>query len=538
MTSQNSTLKHAQIVAASYERVSTLQQSRHGYSMQAQHKNLAEFATENGWILPDNLRFRDGVDEDASGIKTNLTGLSEMLAAAKRGEFQVLVTPDFDRFARTLVKGLVLEEQLRSYGVRLVFQRVPVEDSPEGRLMRNQLYGYAEYEREKIMLRSMTNRQEKARSGKVVGCGPPPYGYVYKRDERGKVYDLTPDPETAPVIKRIFELLVTHSLLEVAEIFNREGVPTPKGGRWHYTRLWWIAGNPVYKGIWTYGKHRKKIDPDDPSVIAVPVAPIVDARLWNQVQESLTQRTFRRRGRQPVELDPYVLRGMLTCGHCQNPLRVKGNNGVRYYLCGCRLPSNANRRGLPNCGLPPVHAGGIEDELFRQIVDVFTDMDNLDAGLAEARARREAEDELRAERIAAIDKQISEQRKRLERLASRVADVDDEFYAAIMQQVKDTSALIDKLATQRAEWESAGTEGLSEVDAAAIRQFVDDVITGLDHANYGELREIYQRLQIKGTVYADPNGIKFGRKHHFRIDWTGAIPLLHNVTVSRKTVKA
>ena len=72
-----------------------------------------------------------------------------MLEAARNREFQVLVVPDFDRFARSLVKGLILEEQLKKYGVRVVYQRVPVEDTPEGHLLKTQLYAFAEYERQK-----------------------------------------------------------------------------------------------------------------------------------------------------------------------------------------------------------------------------------------------------------------------------------------------------------------------------------------------------------------------------------------------------
>ena len=55
------------IVAASYERVSTRKQGQHGYSLVTQHQSLDDFASANGWVLPERLRFRDGEDADASG---------------------------------------------------------------------------------------------------------------------------------------------------------------------------------------------------------------------------------------------------------------------------------------------------------------------------------------------------------------------------------------------------------------------------------------------------------------------------------------
>ena len=114
------------IIAGSYERVSTRIQGQYGFSLGAQHQGGEEFAAAQGWVLPEHLRFRDGEDEDASGADWDLPGLTAMLDAARRGEFTVLVVPDFDRFARDQVKGMVIEQQLNKLGVRVVFQRVPI----------------------------------------------------------------------------------------------------------------------------------------------------------------------------------------------------------------------------------------------------------------------------------------------------------------------------------------------------------------------------------------------------------------------------
>jgi site-specific DNA recombinase len=167
------------IIAASYERVSTRMQGQYGFSLGAQHQSLEDFITAQGWHLPEHLRFRDGEDAAASGADWDLPDLNRMLEAARSREFTVLVVPDFDRFARSMVKGLVLEEQLKKLGVRVVFQRVPVEDTPEGQLLKNQLYGFAEYDRMKITLRTMMGRRAKAQTGKVVGIGRAPYGYRF-----------------------------------------------------------------------------------------------------------------------------------------------------------------------------------------------------------------------------------------------------------------------------------------------------------------------------------------------------------------------
>jgi DNA invertase Pin-like site-specific DNA recombinase len=108
------------IVAASYERVSKHVQGRSGYSLGKQRQSVEDFAAAQGWLLPPHLKFRDGEAEDASGADYNLPGLSEMLEAARRKELHALVIPDYDRFARSMTKAMVLKEQLNKCGVRLV----------------------------------------------------------------------------------------------------------------------------------------------------------------------------------------------------------------------------------------------------------------------------------------------------------------------------------------------------------------------------------------------------------------------------------
>ena len=237
-------------------------QGQHGYSLVTQHQSLDDFASANGWALPEHLRFRDGEDADASGADWDLPGLTAMLDAARRGEFGVLVVPDLDRLARSLAKGLVVQEQLKKYGVRTVFLRVPTDDTPEGDLLKNQLLTFAQYERDKTRLRTMLNKQTKARLGEVVGAGPAPYGYRYttKSLTNGKtrVVGLEPDPAEAAIVARIFSLLPHRSTVQIADLLNDEGIPAPRGARWLHGVIYNLATSTVYTGTWMYGKPRTR----------------------------------------------------------------------------------------------------------------------------------------------------------------------------------------------------------------------------------------------------------------------------------------
>jgi site-specific DNA recombinase len=519
------------IIAASYERVSTRMQGQYGFSLGAQHQSLEDFTTAQGWHLPERLRFRDGEDAAASGADWDLPGLTAMLEAARNREFHVLVVPDFDRFARSMVKGLVLEEQLKKLGVRVVFQRVPVEDTPEGQLLKNQLYGFAEYDRMKITLRTMMGRRAKAQTGKVVGVGRAPYGYrfTYETLANGKrrVCGLEPDPETAPIAQRILTALLHRSAMDIAEELNREGIPAPRGTRWSAATLHTMGLNPVYCGSWMFARQSRRATPDDPGGIVVPVPALMTRDAWQEIRHAFAHRVHARRGRRTE--DPYLLRSVLTCGHCHGVLRSLPDNGVRYYKCGCRDASSARYAGKPVCDLPAVHAADLEAELWRLLRTTLLDPDVLKIGLEAAQAQRAQADRLRQDRLRACDTEIAKQRKRLDTLTSGLADAGSgEVYASILRQAKEVEQLISTIAAERAALTATRPEGLSVADAEALTAFADEVRAGFEHAAPDDRKRLYDLLRIRGTVHADADGIRLGRKHHFRIDWVAAIPLVHS----------
>jgi site-specific DNA recombinase len=321
-------------IAASYERVSTRLQGQTGFSLGAQEKDAATFASEKGFDLRPELRFRDGEDRAASGADWELEGLNAALTAAEKRLYQILIVPDPDRFARNMVKALVLEEQLRRHGVRVVYIRMPLEDTAEGRLLKHQLFSIAEYEREKITFRTARGRREKAERGLVVGAGPCPFGYrCVRTGERRRISSLEPDPTTAPIVQRIYREALTRPLRAIVEDLRADGSPQPRAP-WSSPAVFRILTNPVYAGRFVYGgrgraRAQTAFDSDNANA-AVNVPPLVDRDLWDHVQEATLEPRKRWRGPRPTTTaDDFVLRGMLVCGECGGGLSASWNNGAR-----------------------------------------------------------------------------------------------------------------------------------------------------------------------------------------------------------------
>jgi hypothetical protein len=73
--------------------------------------------------------------------------------------------------------------------------------------------------------------------------GRVPYGY---RSDRGR---LEPDPDTAPIVQRIFqELRDGSNPSRIARELNRSGIPAPQGTEWRRSGVIVILRNVAYTG--------------------------------------------------------------------------------------------------------------------------------------------------------------------------------------------------------------------------------------------------------------------------------------------------
>jgi site-specific DNA recombinase len=502
------------IRAAVYSRVSTFLQRSRGYGLAVQDDDTDRHVARMGAAVVGRWSDTD------SGADWDLPGLNAMLDAARRGEFDVLIVPEPDRFARSMAKQLVLEEELRRLGVQVHYARYPLDDTPEGRLLKNQLSSFAEYEREKIAFRTTRGRMKKAEMGFVVGSGPAPTGYRYVLNNYGKACGLQPDELWKPIIARIFLLAQRRSTPQIADILNADGVKAPRGGMWRGNVIRQIVRNRVYTGTAVYAG------------IETTVPALVTRAQFDAAQAALTQR-YRgtRSARHTTHVDPYTLRGMLTCGFCGRNLVIAkaGPKGapVRYYVCHHAKPFQAARAGVATCPLPNVNALALEAHTWGAVAATLLDDEWLRAGLdahqrdyAEAVARREA-------RVSEIETVIARERAQLRAIAAKhlAADPGGELEAIYLDAAKRCEARIAALEAEHASARSLASEGLSPDDVQSLQAFAAEVRAGLGYLGDGEKRRIYELMNLRGAVRTDPAGVRVGQRHRYVIDWQAVLPL-------------
>lgn len=513
-----------QTVAASYERVSRTIQAL-GFSLQTQRLGSDEYADRQGWFLPEALRFRDGEDDDASGADWDLPDLLRMLEAARAGLFKVLIVPVHDRLARDMGKAIVVESQLESYGVRVVYINAPDDGSPEGKLLRNNLHAFSQYDRDKRRLLTMMNRRHKARLGLWVGSGLVPYGYRAVRDQRtDRIVALEPDPVEAEVVREIYRRSLRQSSKKVLRWLDETGVTPPgklrdrKGAPdgWSRSTLRNMLQRPLYAGRGRYGESE------------IPVPAIVDPEVWQRIRDAIVDRKHKPTGwtkRQALDGgDAYLLRGRLFCGHCTRPgetwpLRTDRTIDHRYYNCQNRYTSRI-RHIRPvdyRCPLAGIRAELIEDWVWQVLSEALSNADLVDRGFREAQARRDAELAKSSDRLQAIEREYAKASRTLERTVRRLNELeDDDLERPLLERQRtDQKRILEALKRQRDSIaDVAIPSAFSPEQIAQAKAFLSTV--RLADASPAEQRELIQMLDVRATVYsatgAEPGAIQVQHK--------------------------
>lgn len=148
-----------------YARVSTIGQATDGNSLEDQERKLRENgATE---IFVDAF----------TGTKIDRPEFQKLLEKVKAGD--TIIATKLDRVSRSASQGIALVDELLAKGVSLHILNMGVmNNTPTGKLIRNIMFSFAEFERDMIV--------ERTREGKAIARQTP----GYKEGRKEKVVDI------------------------------------------------------------------------------------------------------------------------------------------------------------------------------------------------------------------------------------------------------------------------------------------------------------------------------------------------------------
>ncbi|TDG01003.1 recombinase family protein [Paenibacillus piri] len=131
------------VVRRGYIRVSTVGQSKHGNSLESQINALLVEGVERDNIFSDTY----------TGTKMDRPEFTKLCALLKEGD--TLVVTKLDRFARSMIQGSKIVNELIGRGVRVHILNIGILDNtPTSKLIRNIFFAFAEFERDMIVERT------------------------------------------------------------------------------------------------------------------------------------------------------------------------------------------------------------------------------------------------------------------------------------------------------------------------------------------------------------------------------------------------
>ena len=128
-----------------YARVSTKGQQRDGNSLEEQEKQLRANGAMKVFI------------DAFTGTKIERPEFQKLLSLVQPGD--TIVTTKLDRVSRSASKGIALVDELLEKGVSLhILNMGLMNNTPTGKLIRNIMFSFAEFERDMIVERTMEGK--------------------------------------------------------------------------------------------------------------------------------------------------------------------------------------------------------------------------------------------------------------------------------------------------------------------------------------------------------------------------------------------
>ena len=311
-------------IGSAYIRVSDERQDE--YSPDSQLKKIREYASKEGYIIPDEFVFYDDGISGKSVKKRDDFNRMIALAKEKTHPFDVIYVWKFSRFARNQEESIVYKNLLRKSGVTVVSVSEPVPEGPFGSLVERVIEWTDAYYLINLAVEVSRGMEEKFSRGEPT-CAPP-FGYII----RDKMYYPDEESGRAGIVREVFNLYASGvRQREIAVMLGDRGVRTKRGkipdNRW----VDYMITNPCYIGKLrrspdgTRAVSRRHIDNEDIMVKDGHHEPLISMELWEKVQKvrEAQKKAYPKYSRpsQPIE---YMLKGLVRCSACGATLIYNG----------------------------------------------------------------------------------------------------------------------------------------------------------------------------------------------------------------------
>ena len=313
---QERKIQHTKRKVAAYCRVSTDNEDQ-ANSFESQQRYFRQYIERN----PDWELYEVFADEGISGTNTKKRKeFNRMIACAKNGDFDLIVTKEISRFARNTLDSIFYTRDLKKHGVGVIF----LNDSI------NTLDGDAEL---RLAIMSSIAQEESRKTSERVKWGQKrqmEQGVVFGRSMLG--YDvkdgkMTINEEGAKIVRLIFHKFAdegkgTHV---IARELREEGIEPMRVKEWQNTVILRVIRNEKYCGDLVQKKtytpdflsHEKKYNRGQEEFVILKDhhEPIISRELFDKANRILDAKSLSQEGK-AKHSNRYPFSGKIKCGRC------------------------------------------------------------------------------------------------------------------------------------------------------------------------------------------------------------------------------
>lgn len=289
-----------------------------------------------------------------SGYKDKRPGLQRMLADARAGKIDLILTKSVSRFARKTSIVLEATRELKELNVGIFFELQNINTlTCEGELLLTIVAAFAQAESESGSIGAKMVYQRKYEKGIPVQYLDRSFGYT--KDGCGQ---FIPDEKEAVWVRKIYEMAADgYTVAAINRFLNESGVLSVTGVRWSECKVARLIENEIYKGDYIMHKHfvneDRKLVRNRGEVTSWYIEedhiPIVSPELWKKAQDALKQkREYLATGSIVEEINDenYPYRYSIYCAECGYPLYPRVYSNGNRLNWGC---SGRNRYGKKFC---------------------------------------------------------------------------------------------------------------------------------------------------------------------------------------------
>lgn len=417
---------------------------------------LKDFASQ----IPELQIYDVYCDDDITGTTFIRPEFSRMMNDVRDRNVNCIMVKDLSRLGRNyLESGEYLEKVFPFFGIRFIAvnDRIdtldkPIDISAQLKNMANEMYA------KDISRKICSTMQMLQEQGKFIGSQPP-YGYM--RNPKDK-YALIVDPETAPVVKEIFQKILDGYTIHALTLqLNERGIPSP--GRYKYEKgfvknkrfqnsVWFFSttrkmlSDPIYLGWIQNGKYESHFHKGGNKSVKVPKEewktikgvhePIIEEAVFNQVQEILTQNAANAGRYQSKHNQNNLLRGKLRCGECGKSmaLRERESHGRKQLWYICPMHEHYNSSYCPKKAIKRDYLENMVLIVLKKQMQMYIEAKELIRTLNRQPVGK-GKYEIYQEQIRKTERQIAQYTERKAELYRDYAEhlIGEEDYAAIGQ---------------------------------------------------------------------------------------------------------